>query len=80
MDKKILYEETLASRIAFGDRIRNLRYLNNLTQDELAEKTDLSCRNLSDLENGKINTSYATIYLLAKAFGITISELFDFEE
>ncbi len=79
MEKKIYPKETLSSIIRFGNHIRHLRIVNQLTQDELAERMDVSTRNLSDLENGKINTSYATIYLLAKALNVSLSELFAFE-
>ena len=80
MEKNLYYTETISSRIKFGNHIKKLRVMNHITQDTLAERTDLSTRNISDLENGKINTSYSTIYLIAKAFGITMSELLNFEE
>ena len=51
-----------------------------MTQDMLAEKIEISPRNLSDIENGKVNPYYSTIYSIAKAFGITMSELLNLEE
>ena len=80
MEKKTNYQETLNSRIEFGNRVRKLRKAGGMTQDMLAEKIEISPRNLSDIENGKVNPYYSTIYSIAKAFGITMSELLNLEE
>ena len=80
MEKKLNYEEAMVSRIEFGNRVRKLRKAKGLTQDVLAEKIDISARNLSDIENGKVNPYYSTIYSIAKAFGISMSELLKLEE
>ena len=80
MEKKTNYQETLNSRIEFGNRVRQLRKAGGLTQDMLAEKIEISPRNLSDIENCKVNPYYSTIYSIAKAFGITMSELLNLEE
>ena len=80
MEKKTNYQETLNSRIEFGNRVRQLRKAGGMTQDMLAEKIEISPRNLSDIENGKVNPYYSTIYSIAKAIGITMSELLNLEE
>ena len=80
MEKKLYENEALASREEFGNRIRKMRKEKGITQDKLSELTDISARNISDIENGKVNSTYSTIYVLAKAFGITMSELLDLDE
>ena len=80
MEKKTNYQETLDSRIEFGNRVRQLRKAGGMTQDMLAEKIEISPRNLSDIENGKVNPYYSTNNSIAKAFGITMSELINLEE
>ncbi len=80
MEKKINYEKSSDSRIKFGNRVRTLRKAKGMTQDMLAEKIDISARNLSDIENGKVNPYYSTIYAIAVAFKISMSELLELEE
>ena len=80
MEKKLYENEALASREEFGNRIRKMRKEKGMTQDKLSELTDISARNISDIENGKVNSTYSTIYVLAKAFGITMSELLALDE
>lgn len=60
-----------------GERIRDLRMKRRMTQDELAELADISSRNLSDIENGKVDCHLTTLYAISKAFNISLSEMFD---
>ncbi len=60
-----------------GERIRNLRIKRRMTQDELAELADISARNLSDIENGKVDCHLTTLYAISKAFNISLAEMFD---
>jgi transcriptional regulator with XRE-family HTH domain len=40
-------------KVPFGRRLRRLRETAGLTQEELAEKADLSAKGISDLERGE---------------------------
>jgi transcriptional regulator with XRE-family HTH domain len=63
-----------ADRVAttFAELLRQLRAEARLTQEELAEKTGLSPRSISDLERGVSQTARkGTALLLADAFGIS---------
>ena len=51
-----------------------------ITQEDLAEHTNLTVRGISDIENGLTDVKLSTILKLANAFEITISELVHFEE
>lgn len=63
---------------AFGNNLRALRIRKGLTMTELANLCDIEYRQVSDIELGKINTTIATVYLLAEALEIPPKDLFDF--
>lgn len=69
--KKILVE--------FGQRVKQLRKDQNITQDQLAFESELSREEISRIEGGKKNVALETNLALAIGFGITLKELFDFE-
>ena len=60
---------------AFGNLLRRFRQRAGLTQEELAERADLSARSISDLERGvKHAPQRATVRLLISALGLTGDE------
>ena len=70
---------TPTARRKLGQRIKELRKKNGLTQDELAEKTGIDYKYIQKIE-GKNPPAVRidTIEKLAKAFKITCSKLLDF--
>lgn len=61
--------------------IKNIKYYRkklNLTQEQLAEKSDLSVSYIKQIESGKEfkNITFNTCYKLAKALGINIEQLY----
>ena len=68
MDKIIL--------IKFGERVRNLRKLSNISIEELAFRCDLNRYYLSDVERGKRNLSLLAINKIAKGLDVPIDALF----
>lgn len=62
------------------NRIRELRELNNLKQEELASKVDVSRQTIISLEKGKYNPSILLAHDIAKEFKLAIEEVFIFEE
>ena len=50
----------------FGKNLRYYRYLKGLTQEELAEYTNLNSSYMSELENGKYGTTFDKIELLSE--------------
>lgn len=64
----------------FGIRIRKLRFDANMGQQELADRCELSLDQISNIERGKSFAGAMTITLLARAFGIKHSGLFDYSE
>ncbi len=62
----------------FGKRIKELRKLHNMTQEELAEKIGLYTKQIGNIETGVCFTPIATIEKLAQIFDVEIKDLFDF--
>ena len=56
--------------ITTGETIRILRELKEWTQVELSEKSGINYRNISMLENDKVDIGKKRTERLAKAFGI----------
>ena len=62
------------------NRVEEIRKEKGIRQDELAVAMGVSRQTISSLENGKYNPSIMLAYKLAKHFGMTIEEVFIFEE
>ncbi|MCM1010077.1 MAG: helix-turn-helix domain-containing protein [Fusobacterium sp.] len=60
-----------------GEKIRRARKSRGLTQEELAEKIDISSRNLSNIEVGANFPKSETLEKILKALNITTQELFE---
>lgn len=63
-----------------GNKIRELRILNGLTQEELADRSELSKGFISQLENDVTSPSISTLEDILQCLGMTISEFFSMEE
>lgn len=63
-----------------GEKIRQLRVERRLTQEQLAEKLYVSFQTVSKWETGVTSPDLSQIVPLARLFGITTDELFDFNE
>lgn len=61
-----------------GQRIKELRTKQGLSQEEFAFKCDLDRTYITSLERGKRNVSLENLEKIAKAFNMTLSEFFDF--
>ncbi|MFZ3121903.1 MAG: helix-turn-helix transcriptional regulator [Thermodesulfovibrionales bacterium] len=59
-----------------GKRIRELRKLCGLTQEELGEKANLNYKFIGELERGKVNVSLDSLFRIAKALEMHVSDLF----
>ena len=63
-----------------GQKIRELRTLNGLTQEELADRSELSKGFISQLESDLTSPSISTLEDILQCLGMTISEFFAREE
>ncbi len=59
-----------------GERLRLIRKENKLTLKDLSQLADLSVPYLSDMERGVVNPSVDTLQKVAKAYNMTVRELF----
>jgi len=62
------------------NRIEEIRRQRGVRQEELAASLGVSRQTISSLENGRYNPSVFLAYKIAKHFGMTIEEVFLFEE
>ena len=62
------------------NKIEAIRTERGIRQDELAKALGVSRQTISSLENGRFNPSITLAYKIAKLFGMTIEEVFCFEE
>lgn len=62
------------------NRIEAIRKERGILQDEMAKAMGVSRQTISSLENGRYNPSITLAYKIARYFGMTIEEVFIFEE
>ena len=62
--------------VKFGQRVRELRKLSNLSIEELAFRSDINKNYLSDVERGKRNLSLIAINKIAKGLNVPVDALF----
>ena len=58
------------------NRLEELRLANGLTQQELADRVEVSRQTIISLENGRYNPSILLAFRLARLFNLSIEELF----
>ncbi len=62
------------------NRLEEIRKLHGITQEELAEKLEVSRQTISSLENGRYNPSILLAFKIARLFKVGIEEIFIYEE
>ena len=62
-----------------GNRIQDLRKLNNMTAKELAEQINVSPPFISAIENNATKLSLTTLASICDVLGVTLSEFFNSE-
>lgn len=62
------------------NKIEEIRKERGIRQDDFAKCMGVSRQTISSLENGRYNPSITLAYKIAKYFGMTIEEVFVFEE
>jgi len=66
--------------VKLGKRICDLRKEFDMTQLDLAVKSNIDERQIQRLENGHTSPTLKTLLKLANGFGITLSKLLEFEK
>ena len=67
-------------RKKFGKRLKLMRKVRGLTQEQLAEKLDLSVEMVSFMERGIHAPSFETLDRLSEVLRFSVRELFGFKK
>jgi putative transcriptional regulator len=62
------------------NRLEEFRKQFNLTQEELADRLEVSRQTISSLESGRYNPSILLAFRIARLFSVAIEEVFIYEE
>lgn len=68
------------NKYQFSSKIHIYRATKRMTQQELADLVGVSRQTIMQLERNRYNPSMLLAYSIAKVFGVTIEDLFDFKE
>lgn len=66
-------------RMKFGFRLKALRISRGLTQEQLAERLDVSKDTVRNYERGRYGPEFNRLPFIAAALTVTICELFRFD-
>lgn len=61
--------------VALGDRIRQLRSEQGISQAELARRCDRDRQSIERIENGKVNPSIFILYQISLAMGVSLVDM-----
>lgn len=62
------------------NRLEELRKARGIKQEKLAAALEVSRQTIGSLENGRYNPSILLAFKIARYFGLTIEEIFIYEE
>jgi len=62
------------------NRLEEIRKQRGIRQEELATALEVSRQTIGSLENGRYNPSIVLAFKIARYFGMTIEEIFIYEE
>jgi transcriptional regulator with XRE-family HTH domain len=62
-----------------GERVRELRNIRQISQEDLAHKANLDRTYINSIENGRRNVSIINVERITKALNVTLAEFFDTE-
>lgn len=62
------------------NRLEDLRKQRGINQEELANALEVSRQTIGSLENGRYNPSIQLAFKIARYFGMSIEEIFIYEE
>jgi transcriptional regulator with XRE-family HTH domain len=61
-----------------GARIRDIRKVKEITQEQLEHSTGFDLRQIGRIERGEVSTSLSNIFKIAECLGVPVHELFMF--
>ena len=66
------------TKILLGKRLRSLRRLNDLSQEQLGENANISAKYVGEVERGKANLTIDILERISIALNVSLPDLFDF--
>lgn len=60
----------------FGVKVKELRKKKGMSQEQLAWESGMEFSQINRIENGVINTSISSAFIIAEALQVEVSELF----
>lgn len=76
--EKLKNTKNKENQLAFAQRVRELRKLLNISQEELASRADCHRTYIGLVERAEREPGLNKIISLAKALNVSVSELFDY--
>ena len=67
-------------RIELGKRIRELRKMRGWSQEKLGEMANLHPTYVGGIERGERNVAFENLVHIASAFGLSLSQFFDYQK
>jgi putative transcriptional regulator len=62
------------------NQLEEIRKEQGMSQEELADRLEVSRQTISSLENGRYNPSILLAFKIARLFNLSIEEIFIYEE
>lgn len=62
------------------NKLKEVRTSRGISQEDLAEALEVSRQTISSLENGRYNPSIFLAFKIARYFGMSIEDIFIYEE
>ena len=63
-----------------NNNLKNLRKINNISQNDLADALSVSRQTINSIENGKFDPSLTLAIKLTRYFKVSIDEIFKYED
>ena len=80
MESKLSVNGKGMRKALMKNRLEELRKERGIKQEELASAMEVSRQTIGSLENGRYNPSILLAFKLARYFGMSIEEIFIYEE
>lgn len=65
--------------MALKNKLEEIRKQHGITQEELADKLEVSRQTIGSLENGRYNPSIILAFKIARLFNVSIEDIFIYE-
>lgn len=75
--RKLIFDEE--GLLLLAKQLKRIRSEKKLSQEDLADKSQITLSQIARIETAKINPTVSTIFKIARGLKVSPKELFDFE-